>query len=1007
MVEAETDPLGRVTTHQHDALFRRVKTTLPAVTEVADPGSTDPDPTLTTKDDYEVKYYFGENSGSGAFTFGGFNPTRVVSARGQATDTQYDTAYRTTTVVRRADGWSSLASTAPPRTGELATVTAYNAASKPVVVTVRNEDRAGAAADRATYTFYDDRHRPTVTALDLAGAPGVGTPAGTWVNDATVFSADPPDIVTRTVYDAAGNATAVTDAEGRTTRTTYDGAGRVLRVRQPMVVAVRADGTTFIENYTPQTWTYYDADSNPVLTLAPDRIRTATEYDARNRPVRTTLDLNHDGAFDPAHGPAAADIVTRTGYDLQGNPVYGIDPNGNRTDTAYDNADRPTTVTGAAVADADDGDTLKRPVTTTAYDRAGKVLSVTDPRGVVTETEYDQWGRARTVTANATAPAGAADRLVTESRYDAAGNAVAVVLHNRVAGVDRPQVTTYVFDAFDRQTTETLPGVGDGVVRQSTTVYSRAGDALTATDPKGQLLEVDYDRAGRATASRHKRADGSVEETRASTYDRVGNLLRRTDSNGVSEYQYDRLNRLVIEGRLTTLAGGATDTYQIQSFYDAAGNRAKVQYPDAAGGLNPGARALVSRYDRAGRMVRLDDAGFSPARVTTFGYDAAGNRLTHLAPNGLLSTAAFDAQNRVTSMSTVHGSWLGATVYSLGYKYDRAGNRRSAGEALAGTGTRAIAWGYDGLYRLTGESWTGPSARTYAYTYDPAGNRLTRSDDAAVATGGSAERTDYQYDDLNRLVEWQSFYVGDVVQYEYDLNGNRTVARAYPNDGPNSTTAYSYDASDRLIAAATDGTAVFAGAYDARTRRLGKTENGQTTLFRYDGGTNFQELQGGQTVAELVRAGGLGGGIGSVLYSDRSMAPTAGPVEHFVYNAVGHTVALTDDAGTVHPGHAVRGVRRGRQPVGQRQREQPPSEHEGAGRQHRAGQPRVPVLRPGGRPVPDPGPARVRGRAERIRPRGQQPGQPGGPPRPKRRGPCAGRGGGGRRRVQGHLRVRA
>jgi RHS repeat-associated protein len=96
------------------------------------------------------------------------------------------------------------------------------------------------------------------------------------------------------------------------------------------------------------------------------------------------------------------------------------------------------------------------------------------------------------------------------------------------------------------------------------------------------------------------------------------------------------------------------------------------------------------------------------------------------------------------------------------------------------------------------------------------------------------------------------------------------------------------------------GATVFTAAYDARTRRTAKTEGASTTTYRYDGGTNFQELQNGAVVTELVRAGGLGGGIGSVLYSDKSMAPAApGPVEHFVYNAVGHTVALTDAAGTV------------------------------------------------------------------------------------------------------------
>jgi len=70
------------------------------------------------------------------------------------------------------------------------------------------------------------------------------------------------------------------------------------------------------------------------------------------------------------------------------------------------------------------------------------------------------------------------------------------------------------------------------------------------------------------------------------------------------------------------------------------------------------------------------------------------------------------------------------------------------------------------------------------------------------------------------------------------------------------------------------------GTQHARTRRLTKTEGSATKMFRYDGGTNFQELTPGtpadnenpailgDVTTELIRAGGLGGGIGSVLYSN-------------------------------------------------------------------------------------------------------------------------------------------
>ena len=105
---------------------------------------------------------------------------------------------------------------------------------------------------------------------------------------------------------------------------------------------------------------------------------------------------------------------------------------------------------------------------------------------------------------------------------------------------------------------------------------------------------------------------------------------------------------------------------------------------------------------------------------------------------------------------------------------------------------------------------------------------------------------------------------------------------------------------DRLVAVDTDGdqTPDFEATYDYRTRRLTKTEGGATTYFRYDGGVSFHEIDdAGSVTVEFVRGSGMGGGIGSVLYTDRTMA--GGPKEYFTYNAVGHTVAMTDGAGAV------------------------------------------------------------------------------------------------------------
>ncbi|HEX8521953.1 MAG TPA: RHS repeat-associated core domain-containing protein, partial [Tepidisphaeraceae bacterium] len=85
---------------------------------------------------------------------------------------------------------------------------------------------------------------------------------------------------------------------------------------------------------------------------------------------------------------------------------------------------------------------------------------------------------------------------------------------------------------------------------------------------------------------------------------------------------------------------------------------------------------------------------------------------------------------------------------------------------------------------------------------------------------------------------------------------------------------------------------MFTASYDARTRRLSKIEGNTTTLFRYDGATSFEELDGSrQILKQLMRAGGLGGSIGSILYTDETMAQHPHPVEFYAYDAAGNTVA--------------------------------------------------------------------------------------------------------------------
>jgi len=84
-------------------------------------------------------------------------------------------------------------------------------------------------------------------------------------------------------------------------------------------------------------------------------------------------------------------------------------------------------------------------------------------------------------------------------------------------------------------------------------------------------------------------------------------------------------------------------------------------------------------------------------------------------------------------------------------------------------------------------------------------------------------------------------------------------------------------------------------AYDATGRRNGKTINGTTTNFLYDGANAVQELAGGAPSANLL----TGLGIDEVFSRTDSLGTRS-----FVTDALGSTVALTDGSGAVKTSYA-------------------------------------------------------------------------------------------------------
>jgi YD repeat-containing protein len=153
--------------------------------------------------------------------------------------------------------------------------------------------------------------------------------------------------------------------------------------------------------------------------------------------------------------------------------------------------------------------------------------------------------------------------------------------------------------------------------------------------------------------------------------------------------------------------------------------------------------------------------------------------------------------------------------------------------------------------------------------YDSVGNR--------IQVAGSWARTllpqsvsSTIYDGANRLLQWNERSL------VYDANGNLR------SDG---LTSYDWNARNQLTAiAGSSGTSSF--AYDAMSRRVSKTTNGQALTSLYDGVNPVHELASGTPVFNLLT--GLSAG-------ERFLISQASLTQAILTDALGSVIALIDD----------------------------------------------------------------------------------------------------------------
>ncbi len=465
--------------------------------------------------------------------------------------------------------------------------------------------------------------------------------------------------VTTYGYDANGNRISVTDALGQVTLYQYDELDRLVAVTDAL-----GNTTSLVR----------DAYGEVVELIDPlGRVRTST----------------HDGARYMLH--ARVDMVERVDaeghvtsfeHDGLGRVVEILDAAGGSTTQGWDANGRLESLTDA------DGN-----VTQYQYEQ-DRLVAVTWPDGSVEEADYDANGR-RTLITRATGD-------TVSLGYDARGQ----LASQRPSGG--------ASDVFTRDASgKVVQVVRDGTHSWSYE-YDERGNLVWSEDPDGRVVEIERDALDRVTAI--TRPDGVAFGYR---YDTVGQVLAVEDASGVPlvSFEYDAVGR---ETR-RTLANGV----EILQDWDAAGQLVELWTTGPTGTLEH----VVQVHDDRGNLLERDLDG----AVESFEYDelsqlvsatAALGRSTAWTFGSVMQRQAVDRDGAVTHFTTNDLHQVVATSNAraaVAWAWDAAGNLMARDD-----GHGVIHYVHDAWGRLV--EVTLPTGTVVELDYDPFGRLWRRGD---------------------------------------------------------------------------------------------------------------------------------------------------------------------------------------------------------------------------------------------------------------------------------------
>jgi RHS repeat-associated protein len=529
-------------------------------------------------------------------------------------------------------------------------------------------NNVGGDEAKTRYEYNDDqlisvqrRRKSNVVTVSRTWYDEVGRPTKTKELDARTY----------TSYDAVGNATSFTDANGGRAIYTYDarnrrlqsvvddgafervrldGAGRTLAAMTPVDVAggYRLDAAgSVLSTYNGSGWLENTTDTagrttvytrNVFGEVVEERVygRTAdflagTAESALSRTLNAHIDLLG----------RVTDHRTQSGIMI----LTAYSPNGQVTSTKqYDVSNL-----GAWYSDLSQ-DTLKAAAraireVTTSFDPAGRAITT---------------GVSRTVSEPLAYPI----QLAFDYRYveyDRAGRVtreVSPLGYSSGSGTQDPNndfSTAYEYDGAGRLVLKTLPPADNGARPTFETTYYPDGTVASQTDAQNNRTAFDYDYFSRtSTTTTPDLKTTQVHMTRGGQVD-----LRTDELGNETQYQFDSRGRTIATISDTPTEGVEyTGSPVSRTSYDAAGRSYFSQAPN-------GLRQLT-RYDRAGRSI--ETASFTVGNESTAQIHSIGTY-------GLRLVSTNHGLNSGDVILLNDGVW-GESVVTKGVKVTRIPNHQ-------------------------------------------------------------------------------------------------------------------------------------------------------------------------------------------------------------------------------------------------------------------------------------------------------------------------------------------